>query len=313
MSVFTTVTAEDLQPFLKRYAIGQLVDLQGIAAGVTNTNYFVTTSHGRYVLTLFETLKAEELPFYVNLMAHLAQHGIAVASPIANLDDDYIDTLNGRPTLLVTCMPGRVIDTPTPVQCAQVGEMLAQMHRAAAHYHGRMANPRGLAWWQAAATAVYERMAPADAALLRRELAAQAAADFTALPQGVVHADLFRDNVLMDGEQVGGFIDFYYACNDALLYDVAITLNDWCVTVDGDIDTARARALLVGYGAVRPFTAAEIAAWPLMLRAAALRFWTSRLLDFHQPAAGEMTFAKDPGHFQRVLSHHLARRDFWLA
>ncbi|GAA5785342.1 homoserine kinase [Chitiniphilus shinanonensis] len=312
MSVFTTVTADDLQPFLKRYAIGTLVDLKGIAAGVTNTNYFVTTTHGRYVLTLFETLRADELPYYVNLMAHLAQHGIAVAAPIANLDDAYTDTLNGRPTLLVTCVPGQVIDSPSPAQCAQVGEMLAQMHRAAAHYAGHMDNPRGLAWWQATAESVYAFMPSAEADFLRRELATQAQADFSHLPRGVVHADLFRDNVLMDDDQVGGFIDFYYACNDVLLYDVAITLNDWCVTADGDIDPARARAFLTGYQGVRPLNDTEIAAWPLMLRGAAIRFWTSRLLDFHKPAAGEMTFAKDPGHFHRVLSQHVARHDFWL-
>ncbi|HSC80010.1 MAG TPA: homoserine kinase [Chitinolyticbacter sp.] len=312
MSVFTTVCADDLKPFLARYSIGTLVDLKGIAAGVTNTNYFVTTTHGRYVLTLFETLAAAELPFYVNLLAHLAHHGIAVAAPIANLNDAYIDTLNGKPTLLVTCLPGVVVDTPNVAQCAEVGEMLAQMHRAGASYPGRMVNPRGPQWWMDTAAHVYPFMAPQEAQLLREQLAEQSRHRFDHLPVGVIHADLFRDNALMNGDAVGGFIDFYYACNDVLLYDVAITLNDWCVLPDGDIDAARARALLAAYQAVRPFTAEENAGWPIMLRAAAIRFWTSRLLDFHRPAAGEMTFAKDPGHFQRVLAHHVARNDFWL-
>ncbi|MDR3429769.1 homoserine kinase [Silvimonas sp.] len=312
MSVFTTVTPDELAPFLKRYSIGQLVELKGIAAGVTNTNYFVTTTHGRYVLTLFETLQAEELPFYVNLLAHLAHHGIAVAAPIANLDDQYIDTLNGRPTLLVTCVPGGVAETPNEAQCAQVGEMLAQMHLASRSYGGYMKNPRGVQWWADTAAAVDEFLAPADAALLRAEVALQQSQDYRSLPAGVVHADLFRDNVLMDGDRVGGFIDFYYACNDALLYDVAIALNDWCALADGEIDPVRARALLRGYQGVRPFVAEEIAAWPVMLRGAALRFWTSRLLDFYKPAAGEMTFAKDPTHFQRVIQQHTGRQDFWL-
>ncbi|SMC21465.1 homoserine kinase [Andreprevotia lacus DSM 23236] len=312
MSVFTTVTPEDLAPFLKRYAIGTLVELKGIAAGITNTNYFVTTTHGRYVLTLFETLQAEELPFYVNLLAHLAHHGIASAAPIANFDDQYIDTLNGRPTLLVNCLPGRVVDSPNAQQCAQVGEMLAQMHLAAQSYSGRMDNPRGLAWWTATAESVYDQMPAAEVQQLREQLALQAQTDYSHLPAGIVHADLFRDNALLDGDKVGGFIDFYYACNDVLLYDVAITLNDWCVTEDGDIDAQRARAFLAAYQSVRPLTVEEKAAWPLMLRAAALRFWASRLLDFHKPAAGELTFAKDPGHFQRVLSKHQARTDFWL-
>ncbi|KAF0812503.1 Homoserine kinase [Andreprevotia sp. IGB-42] len=313
MSVFTTVTPEDLAPFLKRYAIGSLLELKGIAAGITNTNYFVTTTHGRYVLTLFETLHADELPFYVNLLAHLAHHGIASAAPIANFADDYIDTLNGRPTLLVNCLPGAVIDSPNAAQAAQVGEMLAQMHLAAQSYAGRMANPRDLAWWTDTAEQVYAQMPVADATLLREQLALQARTSYADLPHGIVHADLFRDNVLIDGDKVGGFIDFYYACNDAFLYDVAITLNDWCVTDDGDIDAARARAFLAAYQGVRAFTPEEVVAWPLMLRGAAIRFWTSRLYDFYKPATGELTFAKDPGHFQRVLSKHLVRQDFWLA
>ncbi|WP_035060434.1 homoserine kinase [Andreprevotia chitinilytica] len=313
MSVFTTVTPEDLAPFLKRYAIGSLVELKGIAAGITNTNYFLTTTHGRYVLTLFETLKADELPFYVNLLAHLAHHGIASAAPIANFNDEYVDTLNGRPTLLVNCLPGSVVDSPSAVQCGQVGEMLAQMHLAAHGYQGRMENPRGPAWWAHTAAQVYSFMPPDAAQLLKDELALQAKHRYDQLPSGVVHADLFRDNVLMEGDKVGGFIDFYYACNDVLLYDVAITLNDWCVLNGGDIDATRARALLDGYRSVRPFTAEEIDAWPLMLRAAAIRFWTSRLYDFYKPAAGELTFAKDPRHFQLVLSKHAARKDFWIA
>lgn len=313
MSVFTTVSAEDLTPFLKRYYIGQLQDLQGIGAGVTNTNYFVTTTHGRYVLTLFETLQASELPFYVNLLAHLAHHGIAVAAPIANVDDHYIDTLNGRPTLLVTCLPGTVVENPNAAQCTQVGEMLAQMHLASRSYPGQMANPRGVQWWADTAAAVDSFLDADTAQRLHAEVALQKNQHYADLPAGIVHADLFRDNVLLDGDRIGGFIDFYYACNDALLYDLAIALNDWCSLEDGDIDPARAHALLQGYQAIRPLNSAEIAAWPAMLRGAALRFWTSRLLDFYKPASGEMTFAKDPTHFERVIQHHAQRQDFWLA
>ncbi|MEN9657400.1 MAG: hypothetical protein RL571_865 [Pseudomonadota bacterium] len=312
MSVFTTVTVEDLGPFLKRYSIGSLLELKGIAAGITNTNYFVTTTHGRYVLTLFETLAADELPFYVNLMAHLAHHGIAVAAPIANLEDQYVDELNGRPTLLVQCVPGTVVDEPSALQCAEVGEMLAQMHLAARSYHGQMPNPRGPKWWNTIAPELFELMGTNEAEQLRAELALQAEHRFDHLPQGVIHADLFRDNVLLNGDHVGGFIDFYYACNDVLAYDLAITLNDWCVTESGDIDPLRAKALLHGYQAVRPLSLDEIAAWPVLLRAAALRFWVSRLYDFYKPAAGEITYAKDPGHFQRVISAHAQRQDFCL-
>ena len=312
MSVFTTVETSDLIPFLQRYSLGQLLELKGISAGVTNTNYFVTTTHGKYVLTLFETLRADELPFYVNLMVHLAQHGIAVAAPIANLQHQYIDELNGKPTLLVPCLPGAVIENPNAEQCGQVGEMLAQMHLAAASYTAHMPNPRGPAWWSEIAATMYPHMSEADAAQLHFEVQLQSEHQHDNLPKGVIHADLFRDNALMNGEYVGGFIDFYYACNDVLLYDLAITLNDWCVLENGDIDAERARAMLSSYQSVRALNSDEIAAWPILLRAAALRFWVSRLLDFYQPAAGEMTFAKDPSHFQRVISLHATRQDFWL-
>ncbi|WP_028448387.1 homoserine kinase [Chitinibacter tainanensis] len=312
MSVFTTVSADELRPFLARYPLGELLELKGIAAGVTNTNYFVTTTQGRYVLTLFETLRSDELPYYVNLMVHLGEQGIAIAAPIANAAGEYIDTLNGRPTLLVPCLPGAVIEQPNAAQCRQVGQMLAQMHLAAQSYAGQMANPRGPRWWTDTAQQMYPYMAEADAAQLHAEVQLQSLHKFDQLPRGVIHADLFRDNALMNGDEVGGFIDFYYACNDILLYDLAITLNDWCVLADGDIDDTRARAMLAGYQSVRALTAAEVADWPVMLRAAALRFWVSRLLDFYQPAAGEMTFAKDPTHFQRVIQHHAARQDFWL-
>ncbi|XZG70241.1 homoserine kinase [Chitinibacteraceae bacterium HSL-7] len=312
MSVFTTVSPEQLRPFLARYAVGELVDLKGIAAGVTNTNYFVTTTQGRFVLTLFETLQPNELPYYVNLMAHLAGSGIAVAAPVARDDGAYVDTLNGKPTLMVTCVPGEVLDAPNAAQCHEVGAMLARMHVAGQQYAATMDNPRGPHWWRVTAERVYRYM-PADAAaLLERELDEQQLHRLDHLPVGVIHADLFRDNVLLDGNAVGGFIDFYYACNDVLLYDVAITLNDWCVLPDGDIDAERARALLAGYQSVRALTREEVRDWPIMLRAAAIRFWTSRLIDFHEPAAGEMTFAKDPGHFERVLRLHIDRRDFWL-
>lgn len=314
MSVFTTVSAADLEAWLKRYSIGHLVDLKGIAAGITNTNYFVTTGHGRYVLTLFEQLKANELPFYINLMAHLAHHGIAVPSPIANMQNDYVDQLHGKPTCLQTCLPGEVIENPNAEQCHNVGEMLAQMHEAARTYNGRMKNPRGPEWWAHTVQLVYPFMHDDDANQLHREVSLQERHRFDRLPTGVIHADLFRDNVLMQGNQVGGFIDFYYACNDLLAYDVAITLNDWCCDADGDIEPARARALLEGYQSVRPLTADEREAWPTMLRAAALRFWVSRLYDFYKPAEGELTYAKDPGHFQRIITRHAKRpsHDLWL-
>lgn len=314
MSVFTTVTPDEMSARLKHYSIGSLVELKGILAGIENTNYFLTTSHGRYVLTLFERLSMQELPFYINLMAHLARHGIACPAPIANLRNEMLTELNGKPSVIATRLAGASVMDPDASHCAQIGEILAEMHLAGQTYDGRMKNPRGPEWWSKTAPEVYPFMSADDATLLRNEVHFQAQHRFDKLPTGAIHADLFRDNVLFDGDKVGGLIDFYFACNDVLLYDVAITLNDWCVQDNGDIDPQRAKAMLNAYNAVRPFSAAEAQSWGVMLRAAALRFWTSRLYDLHKPRPAEMNKPKDPAHFQRVLQHHIARdpQTLWL-
>jgi homoserine kinase type II len=309
MSVFTAVTPDELAAWLKNYAIGTLVDIEGIAAGIENTNYFVTTSHGRFVLTLFEKLGRKELPFYLELMAHLARHGIPCPTPIADLSDEYLGELNGKPAALVSCLPGRPEIHPSPAHCAEAGSMLADMHLAAAHYDMIMVNPRGPRWWNATALELYPFLDGPDAGLLNAELAYQARFRHQALPRGVIHADLFRDNVLFDDEQIGGVIDFYFACNDVLLYDVAITVNDWCVNPDGSLDADRTLPLLRAYHEVRPFTASEREAWPAMLRAGALRFWVSRLHDFHLPRPGELTHAHDPNRFRRLLKTHVAQNE----
>ena len=306
MSVYTTVTPEQLSVWLSQHNVGTLSELRGISAGIENTNYFVTTSAGRYVLTLFEKLTAAELPFYLNLMAHLADHGIPSARPVPDLEGALLGTLNGKPAALVSFLPGKDVERPTTGQCAAVGAMLARIHRAGASYSAHMDNPRGLVWWQQVMPEIL-RFLPADhAALLRSEVASQAARRHPDLPSGAIHADLFRDNALFEGERISGVIDFYFACTDALLYDLAICVNDWCVRSDGRIDEERAAALVAAYRAVRPVAAREAQAWPVMLRAAALRFWISRLRDFHLPRAGELTHAKDPAHFQRILEQHIA-------
>lgn len=305
MSVYTTVTPEQLSEWLKRYSLGTLVELKGIASGIENTNYFMTTTSGRYVLTLFEKLTREELPFYINLTSHLDRHGIPCPGPIADLNNQFLGELNGKPACVVIRLAGASVDLPTPGQCRQVGAVLANMHLSGNTYPGRMPNPRGPEWWLATAPSVAGFLDAADAEMLRNELQFQARFRFENLPRGVIHADLFRDNVLFDGDQLGGLIDFYFACNDVLLYDVAITVNDWCLNDDYRFDPDRLQAFLRAYHAVRPFSDEEFADWPAMLRGAALRFWLSRLYDKHYPRDGELTKTKDPNHFRNLLRHHV--------
>lgn len=305
MSVFTTVTADELRDWLKNFSIGHLVSLEGIPAGIENTNYFVDTTHGRYVLTLFEKLTRAELPFYVHLMAHLARHGIPCPAPIADRDNEYLATLNGKPAMLATRLTGKSQMEPAPAHCAAVGGMLAAMHVAGQSYGRRFANPRGYDWWLQTAPKLFDFLGADDRALLETEIAGQKDGRdkglCAALPFGVVHADLFRDNCLMDGERIGGIIDFYFAGDDYLLFDLAVTLNDWCSDAAGEIEPRRASAMMTAYHAERPLSAAERDAWPLMLRGAALRFWLSRLYDFHMPRGGEMVHTHDPQRFRDIL------------
>lgn len=306
MSVFTTVTAEQLAGWLRHYDIGALVTLEGIPAGIENTNYFVTTTAGRYVLTLFEKLQDHELPFYLKLMAHLSERGVPCPRPVANRNDELFGTLNGKPAALVSFLPGKDLTHPGRAHCAQVGALLADMHLAGKTYRLRMDNPRGPKWWRAVMPDILPFLSADEAALLREEVRFQSLQRRSELPRGVVHADLFRDNVLFENDRLAGVIDFYFACTDTLLYDVAVAVNDWCIEPGGRLDAERATALLANYCRRRTFTEAERTAWPAMLRAGALRFWVSRLYDFHLPRPGELTHAKDPAHFHRILASHIA-------
>jgi len=301
MSVFTTVSEDELIPWLSAYPLGDLLELQGISSGISNTNYFVTTTQGRYVLTLFEEHSAEELPYFLSLMTHLAERGVPCPHPVIRLDGVQLDELNGKPAALVTCLRGRDLSEPSVAQCAELGRVLANMHVAGASFTGNNHDSRDVVWREATAKKVFDLLNADDQAMMTQTMRRQADLDINALPQGVIHADLFRDNVLFDGDEIGGVIDFYYACRGAYLYDVAISVNDWCVNADGSLDANRVVALLKAYHTVRPFTQAEHSAWQSMLPIAALRFWLSRLKDKHFPQAGELTHAKDPQHFQKIL------------
>ena len=304
MSVFTTVTLEQARAWLRNYSIGSVAELTGILSGIENTNYFLTTSHGRYVLTLFEKLTSAELPFYLNLMAHLNNHGVPAPKPIANLQNEFLGELNGKPAAIVTRVPGDPVMNPDPGHCALVGEQLADMHLSGLTFKEHLDNLRCANWWSAVAPEIYPFLNRDDAQLLRSEIEFQATVSRDGLPRGPVHGDLFRDNVLFDGDTVGGFIDFYFACVDCLIYDIAITVNDWCSNPDATLDKKRTEALLQAYGSVRSFTEQERAVWPAMLRAAALRFWVSRLYDYHLPRPGVLTHAHDPEPFRKLLVSH---------
>jgi homoserine kinase type II len=313
MAVFTTVSEADVTAWLANYSLGNLLELQGIPAGIENTNYFVTTSNGRFVLTLFEKLTSDDLPFFLNLMAHLARHGIPCPCPVADLHNRFLGELNGKPACIVSRLTGKSVLQPGIAQCAAVGAMLGQMHSAGQSFGDKMLNPRGSAWRLETSQQVKKFVPAQDAALLESEVALHAKHPLTDIPRGIIHADLFRDNVLMNGEHVGGLIDFYFACTGNLLYDVAITVNDWCMSAEGKLDKVQTRAMLNAYHAARPFTAKEAEAWPMALRLAALRFWISRLYDLHLPRDGELVNPRNPDPFKRILLNHIkTTQPVWL-
>jgi len=305
MSVYTTVSAEDLDAWLARYAVGARAELAPIASGIENTNYFVTTTKGRYVLTLYERLPPEDLPFYLNLMAHLAKSGCEVPAPEPDRTGALFSILNGKPAGLVARVDGAPVDDPDAARCRAVGEALGRLHVASQGYRARLTNRRGPAWWRQAARAVRPFLTPDQNAAIEAELAFQQGWGKLRLPKGAIHADLFVDNVLFDDERVAGIIDFGFAATDFLAYDIAIAVNDWC-DEDGALDADRVAAFLAGYHAVRPLSDDERAQWPGLLRAAALRFWLSRLYDLYLPRPGELTHAHDPGRFERILRARVA-------
>jgi len=239
-------------------------------------------------------------------MAHLARHGIPCPSPVADRHNRLLGELNGKPACIVSRLAGKSLTVPTTDNCAAVGAMLGQMHEAGLSFSNTMKNPRDAVWRASAAKHVTPFLTATDAALLSSEIAFHEQHRLVSLPRGIVHADLFRDNVLFDGERVGGLIDFYFACNDCLLYDVAITVNDWCIDTAGNLDEARSRALLDAYNQVRPFTPQEAIMWQVALRVAALRFWISRLFDLNKPREGEIVNAHNPDQFKHILLQHIA-------
>jgi homoserine kinase type II len=311
MAVFTPVSDRDARALLSQYTLGELVSLRGITAGIENTNYFLTTTHGEYVLTIFEVLTHEQLPFYIELMHHLAQHGIPVPQPQTGINGERLTTLHDKPCTIVTRLSGGFEPAPGAIHCALAGETLAHAHLAASTFTIKQPNLRGLDWWQLTVPKVLPFLDSRQSELIQTTLAEQtqfaATETYKSLPFGPAHCDLFRDNVLFDGTfeqpKMGGFIDFYFAGWDTWVFDVAVSVNDWCVDRhSGVFDQDKLNAWLGAYAAVRPFTDQEKQAWPLMLQAAALRFWVSRLFDYFLPRPAQTLKPHDPRHFERILT-----------
>ena len=319
MAVFTPIELDEISNWISQdFKIGQATEIRGIHGGIENSNFFLNTDlNGKqqeFVLTIFERLSAEQLPYYLELMRHLANQGIPVPKPIENKKGQILFSLKGKPAAIVSKLPGLSRLQPEASHCALVGAMLAKMHLAGKDFPKTQENLRSLAWWQKTVPLVLPHLDTEQKELLSNELKSQeqffSSAQYTSLPQGASHCDLFRDNVLFDPghasdtskDQLGGFFDFYFAGTDKWLFDLAVTANDWCLEDNKqDLDPARLSALLSAYQSVRPLTENEQASWSMMLRAAALRFWISRLWDFYLPRDAQMLTPHDPKHFERIL------------
>jgi homoserine kinase type II len=312
MAVYTEVSDEDLARFIASYDLGALLSYKGIAEGVENTNYLLHTEKGPYFLTLYEKRVApSDLPFFLGLMEHLANAGLTCPTPVHDAEGRTLRALAGRPAALVTFLEGVWLRRPQPRHCLEVGKALARMHLAGRGFAGRRANALGLSGWRP----LFERfkpqaddVAPGLAATIEQELDDLEAHWPTGLAEGVIHADLFPDNVFFLGDRLSGLIDFYFACNDALAYDIAVTLNAWCFESDHTFNMTKSQALLKGYRSLRPLTPEESAALPLLARGAALRFLLTRAYDWLNTASTALVSRKDPNEFLRRLRFHKSVR-----
>jgi len=308
MAVYTEVSDEELSAFLATYEIGTVLSYKGIAEGVENTNYVLHASCGYYILTLYEKrVREADLPFFLALMDHLAERGLPSPQPVHNRNGTALGRLAGRPAAIVTFLEGISVRRPTARHCHAAGEALARLHEAGRDFSMTRPNALSLSGWPplfAAAERDADRIAPGLAARAGQELSCLAEVWPTELPSGVIHADLFTDNVLFLGETVSGLIDFYFACTDALAYDLAICLNAWCFEPDGSFNLTKGQAMIAGYQKVRRLDPIEVEALPILCRGAALRFMLTRLVDWLNVPPGALVKPKDPLEYDRKLSFH---------
>ena len=308
MAVYTEVTAEDLYALLERYDIGSLTAFKGIAEGVENSNFFLSTGNGQFILTLYERrVAAEDLPFFLGLMEHLAQGGVRCPTPVHDREGQVLRELAGRPAAIVTFLPGYSLQKPQPAHCRAVGAVMAKLHEAGLSFPLKRKNALSLAGWIrlcASIGGVADKIAPGMSAQLAHALDALSETWPESLPRGVIHADLFPDNVLFLKDAVSGVIDFYFACNDLLAYDLAICMNAWCFEFDGAFNVTKAMALFKGYNSVRRLEPEEVSALPILARGAAVRFFLTRLYDWYNTPDTAFVKRKDPMEYWRKLSFH---------
>jgi homoserine kinase type II len=316
MAVYTDINEDELAGLLAEYDLGQAVAFKGIAEGVSNSNFLLETDLGRYILTVFEWRTAvEDLPFFIDLMTWLADHGYACAAPMADRQGRTLNTVRGKPCAIVSFLKGLSVRRPGVVQCREAGRGLAALHLAAEGFPKARVNDLGHQAWEGMfepLDAAAEQLKPGLSAVIRGDLARFAAGWPEGLPQGVVHADFFPDNVFFTGEAFAGAIDFYFACTDALAYDVAVALNAWCFEADGSFNITTARALVAGYEALRPLSAAEREALPILAHGAAMRFFLTRLSDWGAAPEGALVRPKDPLEYERKLAVHRSAPDLVL-
>ena len=301
MAVYTPINKSELQDWLKNFSVGTLKNFKGISAGVTNTNYFVETDTTKFILTIFEENKLEELPFYLDLMRFLASKNFPCPLPVTNNNNEYLTLIKDKPAILVSFLLGAEKESITEDDCYSVGEALAKMHTSAKDFSGKKKNNRNIDWISKKFNDLKKRLSILDQTIIEQEIDYQKNCLTDVLPSGIIHGDLFRDNVFFHQEKLSAFIDFYYACNDHLILDIAITINDWCSNSHGSLEKEKFDLFLNGYQSIRKLQSSELKYLNNALRLAALRFWLSRLNSYHNVLEGETVSIKDPNYFKKVL------------
>ena len=301
MAVYTSINKSELEDWLKNFSIGTLKNFKGISSGVTNTNYFLETDTTKLILTIFEENKLEELPFYLDLMRFLASKNFPCPLPVINNNNEHLTLIKDKPAVLVSFLLGAEKESITEDDCCSVGEALARLHTSAKDFSGKKKNSRNIDWISTKFNELKKRLSSSDQTIIEQEIDYQKNCLTDGLPSGIIHGDLFRDNVFFHQEKLSAFIDFYYACNDHLILDIAITINDWCSNSDGSLKKEKFDLFLNGYQSIRMLQSSELKYLNNALRLAALRFWLSRLDAYYNILESESVSIKDPNYFKKVL------------